>query len=157
PGRWRYSIPGEKRTVIDRAPRKDMRIVSTFAVPSEFAPWRRMRAFQRKDSGKIPIYHAQIGDAEVYAVITGIGMRNIRDQFEGLLKASADICIAAGLAGGLKKEHSAGTVLIARTVTRFNSAQTASSSERLVELGIRCGATAVAAFQSRDAVVTSAV
>jgi adenosylhomocysteine nucleosidase len=134
-----------------------MRIVSTFAVPSEFAPWRRMRTFQLTGSGRIPIYYAQIGRAEVYAVVTGIGMRNIRDQFETLLKTSADICIASGLAGGLRKEHRTGAVLIARTVMRSDSHQIASSSEQLVEIGIRCGATPVRTFQSRAAVVTSAV
>src|SRR6185369_5974088 len=133
-----------------------MRIVSTFAVPSEFAPWRRMRTFQRTESGRIPIYRAQIGGAEVYAVVTGIGMRNIRDQFEALLKTSADICIASGLAGGLRKEYRAGAVLIARTVMRSDSHKV-TSSEQLVEIGVRCGATPVRTFQSRDAVVTSAV
>jgi nucleoside phosphorylase len=126
-----------------------MKIVSTFAVASEFAPWRRMRGFGRVDA---KVYRARVGATDVYAVITGIGMRAVESDFEQILKRSADVCIA--LAGGLKDQHRAGDVLIARRI-KAKSNETVMSDERLVECGVRCGATPVDFFQSVDAVVTS--
>jgi nucleoside phosphorylase len=128
-----------------------MKIVSTFAVTSEFAPWRRMRGFGRIDA---KVYRAKFGETDVYAVITGIGMRAVASDFEQILRRSADVCIASGLAGGLKDQHRAGDVLVARRI-KAKSDQTVMSDERLVECGVRCGATPVDFFQSVDTVVTS--
>jgi len=133
-----------------------MTIVATFAVMSEFAPWRRLRAFGRVDRGR-PIYQTRIGDADVFAVITGIGMRNVNGQFEDLLRKPADVCIASGLAGGLKREYRAGTVLVARAVKTSSTQETVNTVERLVRIGIQCGATPVDSLQSVDAVLTSSL
>jgi adenosylhomocysteine nucleosidase len=131
-----------------------MKIVSTFAVASEFAPWRHMRAFHRVDADRTPVYAARLGSNVIYAVITGIGMRNIDGRFERLL-SDADVCIASGLAGGLKATHRTGAVLVARSVTTSASENAIATDERLVQLSVRCGATPVDAFRSVDAILTS--
>src|SRR5712675_128676 len=63
-----------------------MRILVTFAVEAEFAPWRRLRDLHEVKIGDVPAYQAQIGRAQVDFVITGIGMENARRTTEAILE-----------------------------------------------------------------------
>ena len=49
-----------------------MKILVTFAVRSEFAPWQRRRNFLRLP-GDLPMFEANFGGARVRAILTGMG------------------------------------------------------------------------------------
>ena len=82
-----------------------MRMAITFAVSSEFAPWRRQSGFLRIDGPGAPIYKLYNDQDEIYVLITGVGTRSLAGELSRLLTNSVDLCIASGLTGSLKKEH----------------------------------------------------
>jgi len=49
-----------------------MKILVTFAVRAEFAPWQRRRNFLRLP-GDWPVFEAMFGGARVRAILTGMG------------------------------------------------------------------------------------
>ena len=131
------------------------RVVVTFAVRAEFAPWRRLRGFTRVNQAGEPTYMVHWGSAEVYAVITGIGARRAHEQLRKLLSTPADACIVSGLAGSLKQQHAAGTTLVAKSVKCENAETVIRSDEHLVEIATECGATPVDFFCTAEAVINS--
>lgn len=133
-----------------------MKIVVTFAVRAEFAPWRRIRNFERVGESDAPVYLARHGKAEVYAVITGIGARNGRTQLRKLLAQPVDICVVSGLAGSLKRQHAAGTILVAKAIRSDNAETVWRSDDYLVKTAAQCEATPVDFFYTSGTVVSSA-
>jgi hypothetical protein len=124
-----------------------MKIVVTFAVQAEFAPWRRIRDFER--AGSETAFMTRTGDTEIHALITGIGAR----KFE---LPAADICLVSGVAGSLKQEHRIGDILVANAARREGNEGVLASEESLVRSAVECGATPVAFFYSAGTVVNSA-
>ena len=132
-----------------------MRIIVSFAVRAEFAPWRRLGSFERVGESSRPIYVTKIGGAEVYVLIGGIGTRGTA-SLRKLLEQRPDMCVVSGLAGSLKRNHAVGTVVVATTIKRDNPDGVMTSDDSLLELAVLCGATRVDSFLTADAVVTSA-
>jgi nucleoside phosphorylase len=130
------------------------RIVLTFALTSEFAPWRRMAGFRRVNGNGIPVYSMHNRDAEVCAVITGIGTRSVKSELRDLFRKQPGVCIASGLAGSLRG-HAAGAILVARSVGREGNQEEIKTEESLVEMARHCGADVVDHFFTSDAVVNS--
>jgi nucleoside phosphorylase len=131
-----------------------LKIVVTFAVAAEFDPWRRMLRFEAVRKDGVPAYSARIDDAEVSAVITGIGTRSVGNEFQNIF-ADSDLCIAAGLAGALRKSYSTGTVLVARAVRTDDTESKVRSHDALLQCANECGATTVDYFFTSNAVVNS--
>lgn len=83
-----------------------MRVLVTFAVEAEFAPWGALRHFASIDYDGLQLWRTKAGDAEITALLTGIGapaaaqamglMMNMADEEEHF-----DVCISSGLAGAL--------------------------------------------------------
>src|SRR5262245_47983177 len=132
-----------------------MRLAVTFAVPSEFAAWRRRSGFLRIEGPGAPIYKMCYGKDEIYAVVTGIGTRALESELRQLLAQPVDLCIVSGLTGALKREHRAGTILVARTIKAEATLTVMDSDPDLVEASVRCGATAVDCFYTASSVVNS--
>lgn len=126
-----------------------MRILVTFAVENEFAPWRSMRGFRRvvADSS---LYEARVGTAVVSAVLTGIGAHHARRALQIALAHGADICISTGLAGALQPRHRIGDVLVARAVRAAGGEGLVKSDAELRLAAKACGAREVNAFLSSD-------
>src|SRR5262245_12362519 len=117
-----------------------MNIVITFAVRSECRAWRR---------------DAHAGN--VYLVTTGIGMRGSRQQLRELLAMPADFCIASGFAGGLSKQQTPGSIVVARGVKTEPTNTILTSDGRLVDAAVRCGANPVSFFFTSNTVVNSPI
>ncbi len=132
-----------------------LRIIVSFAVRAEFAPWRRLEDFKRSGESSPPIYVTKINGAEVYVVIGGIGTRGIA-TLSKLLGERPDLCVVSGLAGSLKSDYAVGTVVAAKTIKHENADKMMTSGDSLLELAVHCGATSVDSFFTADAVVTSA-
>jgi adenosylhomocysteine nucleosidase len=131
-----------------------LKIVVTFAVAAEFDPWRRMSRFEAVRKNDVPTYSVRIGDAEVHAVITGIGTRSVGNELQNLL-VDSDLCIATGLAGGLRKPYRAGTLLVARAVRTNDTESKVGSHAALVECANQCGAATVDCFFTSSGVINS--
>ena len=84
-----------------------MKILVTFAVRSEFAPWQRRRNFLRLP-GEWPVFEAQFGGAQVRAILTGMGQEHALKRRKRSLGYRPDICISTGLAGALRSGLSPG-------------------------------------------------
>lgn len=132
-----------------------MSIVVTFALDTEFAPWRKLRAFKRASVGEWDRwYEARVGAAEVRVVVTGVGrfaaQRSMAQAFAG---EPAQACISAGLAGSLKSAYRLGEVLVARAASDINGTHLVQSDHPLVARAASAGARIVEKFVVSDHVV----
>ncbi len=108
-----------------------MKVLVTFAVHAEFAPWRKLRKLERSRIGNVPLYRAQIGRASVSFVVTGMGLENARRVAEVALSEPHTICIAAGFAGALKPAYKVGDIVAAEAVQQLGNPKTIQCSRRL--------------------------
>jgi adenosylhomocysteine nucleosidase len=133
-----------------------MKILVTFALETEFAPWRALREFRAVQWGDAEVYRAQIGAAEVVVLLTGAGPKQAHMGTSKVLggdQESIQLCISSGLAGALKPEYRIGQVLAARSVRTENeltdpSSNPLASSAALLSFAAECGATVVEQFFS---------
>jgi nucleoside phosphorylase len=131
-----------------------LKIVVTFALRSEFAAWRRIARFEPLDERR-SFYLMRSPTAEVYAVMLGVGMRSVPTELHELMANSADVCIASGLAGSLKKQYRAGAIVVAKAVRTSGPDRGIESDKSLVETAERLGAAPVGFFLTSSAVVNS--
>jgi adenosylhomocysteine nucleosidase len=140
-----------------------MRILVTFAVEAEFAPWRRRHSFRRKEiigdghSDRVDAwYQCKTDDVRLDVYLTGVGWKGSRAVLASLLKARPDLCISSGLAGGLRPELKTGEIVVAREVLLVNGGQKFTSRPLLVALAEETGAKAVRTFLTNAQVVCEA-
>jgi adenosylhomocysteine nucleosidase len=141
-----------------------LRVLVTFALENEFAPWRALHRFRRSTWGAAEAYFAEIGAAEVSVVLTGAGPRQAALQASKVTWGGSDsveVCISSGLAGALKPQYQIGQVLAARAVMAESAPERATSgildsSAALVSFAEEYGATAVDRFYSAERVVARA-
>jgi adenosylhomocysteine nucleosidase len=134
-----------------------MRILVTFAVDAEFAPWRKSRRFEKELRGALGSYSVVIAGAKIIVVLTGIGCKS--DWLEGVQAMgdwSFDICISSGLAGALRAEHKVGEVLVARSISIAGTDGSVSSDPELVAAAGTSGAKVVEHFYTANQVVLRA-
>src|SRR5207302_9643086 len=95
-----------------------MRILVTFAVEAEFAPWRASRKFDRQKAPGLQLRKSVIGDSETFVVLTGIG--DISANVVDLMMRIADcdryfaVCASRGLAGALRSNYRLSDIVAAR-------------------------------------------
>jgi nucleoside phosphorylase len=93
-----------------------MRVLVTFAVDAEFAPWRKLRQFRSIDYDGLRLWRADAGGAEITALVTGVGTQSAA-QAMGLMMRMADdgryfdICVSSGLAGALQEPLAPGDII----------------------------------------------
>jgi adenosylhomocysteine nucleosidase len=138
-----------------------MKILVTFALENEFAPWRAMREFRGGKWGDADVYRAQIGTAEVGVILTGAGPKQAHLEAAKILGSDPDsinLCVSSGLAGALKPDYQVGQVLAARSVRTEAELTDPSSNPQvstapLLSFAAECGATVVGQFYSAERVV----
>ena len=133
-----------------------MKVLVTFAVEAEFAPWRRLRDLREIKIGDISLYQAQVGRAQVDFAVTGMGMENARRLSEALLGLEYQFCITSGFAGALGEKHSVGDVLVAEGVQELGKSKTLQCSRNLVYAARDDGAKLVKLFITTSLLVASA-
>jgi adenosylhomocysteine nucleosidase len=141
-----------------------LKILVTFALETEFAPWRAMHNFRREKWGAADAYLSEISSAQVGVVLTGVGPRQARLAASGIMQnepESIDCCVSSGLAGGLRPEYQIGQVLAARSVYSEGlregmESQVLESSSALVSFAGDSGATLVSRFYSAEHIVARA-
>lgn len=141
-----------------------MKVLVTFALESEFAPWRASRNFKSGRWGSADVRFTTIGHAQVGVLITALGPSRARLESAKIVWGDFDplnFCVSAGLAGSLRTNHGVGQVLVARNVFAKitpldTSSQSFPSSEALVAFATECGATPVDRFYCTPRVIVRA-
>ena len=128
-----------------------MKILVTFAVEAEFAPWRRKHSFDPVQT-PIPIglksrnlYRGIVFGNNVDVLLTGIGWEASKTNrpsyiLRELLKLEPDVCISSGLAGGLASDLQAGDVVAARALSLRTGGDVIHCNSNLVRLAEDAGA-----------------
>lgn len=140
-----------------------MRVLVTFAVPTEFAGWRRRHRFVREpnmllglEMARCPVYRKGVGETEILAALTGIGAVRARRAARYALQSAPEICISSGLAGAVKEIYSRGEVLAASQVAETPGKNLVRCDPALIERAAACGARVVERFLTSPSVVTTA-
>ena len=134
-----------------------MKVLVTFAVDDEFAPWRELRHFEKLTRDGMELYAARIEGAEVAVVLTGIGAKRAWVQAtKAIWDGDIDVCISSGLAGALKSEHRLSDVLAARRIETSSGGRAVAGDEPLIGIASELGAKIAECFFSVDHVVLSA-
>lgn len=130
-----------------------MRILVTFAVEAEFAPWRKLLDLEEIRISDVPAFRARVGGAKVDFAVTGMGVHNAFRVIDALLTEPYQICITCGFAGSLKDSHCVGHVLVADSVQQLGRSKTLACARNLVEAAQGDGATRVKMFLTSDHIV----
>jgi nucleoside phosphorylase len=133
-----------------------MRVLVTFAVDAEFAPWRKLRALKQRTVEGLDFFHTEIGRAQVDFIVTGMGAENAARGSRIGLAEPRTICIGAGFAGSLKEGLKVGDVLAARAVQRLGKAETLECSRNLLTAAQHNKAMAAKMFLTTDHVISTA-
>jgi nucleoside phosphorylase len=93
-----------------------MRVLVTFAVDAEFAPWRKLRKFRFIDFDGLRLWRSDAGDTEITALVTGMGTQAAAQAMDLMMRLADqnqtfDICISSGLAGALHESLSPGDII----------------------------------------------
>src|SRR5260370_34995250 len=133
-----------------------MRILVTFAVEAEFAPWRKIRQFVKQTNGSAEYFAARIGGANVNVVLTGVGGKGAwLEKTRFVWGRDVDICVSSGLAGALRAEYQLGDILAAREVPAISWQCVVASEAKLIQLAVDHGARAIGSFYSVNHVIGS--
>jgi adenosylhomocysteine nucleosidase len=132
-----------------------MKILVTFAVRSEFAPWQRRRNFLRLP-GDWPVFEAMFGGARVRAVLTGMGQDHALNAARNSLAYKPDICISTGLAGSLRSGYRPGDIVAARLVSEVGEPVAVASHRELLATAVDCGARQIERLATSQTLVARA-
>src|SRR6202790_5227548 len=132
-----------------------MKILVTFAVHSEFAPWRRRRDFMRLP-GDWPVFEAMFGGAQVRTILTGMGQDHALGAVKSAFTYKPDICISTGLAGSLHEDYRPGDILAARLVSEVGEPVAVASHRELLSTAVDCGARQIERMATSRTLVTRA-
>jgi adenosylhomocysteine nucleosidase len=131
-----------------------MRILVTFAVDAEFAPWRKLRDFQKSCRNDLDYFSAKVDLAEIGVLLTGVGCRKAWvEATKAIWDCDVDICISSGLAGALREEHRLGEVLVAEKVLASKWDKVVTCDPVLVSAAASSGAKKVLGFHTADRVI----
>lgn len=130
-----------------------MKVLVTFAVDAEFAPWRRLRDLREIEIGGVKLHQAQIGRAQVDFVVTGMGMENAARVAGTVMKPAYQFCVSAGFAGSLSGKYAVGDILVAEGIQQLGRPKTLQCSRNLVYAARNDGAKQVKLFLTSDHVV----
>src|SRR5262245_5871581 len=141
-----------------------MRILVTFAVDAEFAPWRKRHDFRTFEIVQgTEAFIATISGIEVIVGLTGIGPETAWSKTCDFTWGEVlDLCVTTGFAGALRAEHQIGDILAARQLvtdekrTKEAFSGKLESTPRLLNVAATCGAKVVDRFYSSPSLVRTA-
>ncbi len=142
-----------------------MRILVTFAVEAEFAPWRRLREFAKSHelassyAGATAAYAAKAAHDRIEILLTGIGRESCERIFANHQIAPGDrpdIVISSGLAGALRQNFKPGDLVVARTTRTLNNESNVDSDLSYLRLAKNSGAIPIDTLITTDRIVSTA-
>jgi adenosylhomocysteine nucleosidase len=141
-----------------------VRVLVTFALENEFAPWRALRKFRRAKWDAADVFRTEIGGADVNVLLTGVGARQASLAMAKIAWGEPDtveFCVSAGVAGALRPQYQIGQILVARSVVAErapdgSSGRVFEASAPLISFAEDCGATPANRFYSAERVISRA-
>jgi nucleoside phosphorylase len=140
-----------------------MKILVTFAVEAEFAPWRKIRPFKellvnsRHYSGGVDAFEAQIGGNTVWVFLTGMGIKCFDFEVAACFRdAGVNLILSSGLAGSLSPECRQSEIIAPMRVGNLRDANGVPSDPRITALAKRYGATPIGTLITADHIVETA-
>ena len=140
-----------------------MKVLVTFAVDAEFAPWRALREFrkvrinEKHYSGGVDVYETTVGDSTVWVLLTGIGIKSFDFKAAScLMDAGVAAIISAGLAGSLKQEYVPEEIIVPRRIGNLQDATGTAATAGLLMLAEEMNAKVVGALITVDHIVETA-
>lgn len=136
-----------------------MKILVTFALENEFAPWRTLHKFRESTWGKADVFASEIGGADVAVLLTGVGQRPAKLALSKIAWGESgmlEYCVSSGLAGGLRPEYSIAQVMAAREIASEDARdengdpKVIPGSASLISFAVESGATVVNRFYSAE-------
>jgi nucleoside phosphorylase len=142
---------------------KTMRILVTFAVEAEFAPWRKRHDFRSFEimEGTVA-YLATISGVEVIVGLTGVGPEAAASKTCDFTWGEVlDLCITTGFAGALRPEYQIADILATREIVPDEKRAKPlrikiKSTQRLLNIAASCGAKVVDRFYSSPFTIRTA-
>jgi nucleoside phosphorylase len=141
-----------------------MRILVTFAVEAEFAPWRAVRTFERQNAEGLTLWKSDISDSEIFVVLTGIGNHSayVMDLTMRMMNSNRyfDVCVSSGLAGALRLDYHLSDIVVAKllkssVVHADLGRDSLETDKRLVDLAVAHGAKPAESFYTAEKVLTT--
>jgi adenosylhomocysteine nucleosidase len=133
-----------------------MRVLVTFAVEAEFAPWRSLRNLASVKVAGVNVFRGQVGRAAVDFVVTGMGVDKAFRASQAAMAEAYQFCVTSGFAGSLSDEHAVGDILVAEGVQLLGKGKTWYCARNLVYAARDDGAKQVKLFLTSDHVVRTA-
>ena len=134
-----------------------MRILITFAVDAEFAPWRKLRDFRKISAA---LFEMANEDHKVKVILTGIGREQVGRSFvrSGILSSmTPDAVVSSGLAGALKESMKPGDLIAPQKVRTLRNDANADADCYLRARAIERGASPIESLITMDRIVSTAV
>src|SRR3979411_755851 len=103
-----------------------MKVLVTFAVDAEFAPWRKLRKFRKSNadsSGRLRCA-ATVEGFNVEVQLTGIGRKaceTVVSELDFSGKSRPDLVISSGLAGALREDFNPGDTIVPLRIRTLNN------------------------------------
>ena len=116
-----------------------MKILVSFALRNEFAPWRRLRSFTRAAELDFAAYDTKVEAADLRVVLTGVGPERARSVMARALQWGPNVCVSSGVAGSLRTTYRVGEVFVAPEVMELESGRTIATDRELVEAAEKRG------------------
>lgn len=93
-----------------------MRVLVTFAVDAELAPWRKLRKFHSIDYHGLRLWKANAHEIEITAAVTGMGGQSAALAMDLMMRMADqnqyfEVCISSGLAGALQDGIAPGDII----------------------------------------------
>lgn len=139
-----------------------MRILVTFAIKAEFAPWSSRHPFvpyefeNWEKRREFDLFKANVGSDEVTVLLTGMGGENAANAMRSIPVEAHDLCISTGLAGSLDPALKPGDVIVARAAETAGRNVRAASEASLVELAVSSGASAIHTSLTSEKIIATA-
>ena len=141
-----------------------MRILVTFAVEAEFAPWRKLRPFRKVRvnpehySGGVEAFEAQIAGRTVWVFFTKMGIKSFDFMAASCFRAAGvNLVISSGLAGSLKAEIKTEDVITPRRVGTLRDATGLTISPALLSLAEQREAKLIDTLLTSDRIIDTHV
>jgi adenosylhomocysteine nucleosidase len=132
-----------------------MNILITYAIEAEFAPWRALN-MEKISIGDVTVQRAQMANATVDFVITGMGAANAERVADAVISKTYSFCIISGFAGALKSSVKIGDIVAPERVQHHPNRQTEICDHGLLTHAAENGASRIATLLTTDHVVNTA-
>jgi nucleoside phosphorylase len=143
-----------------------VRVLVTFAVEAEFAPWRKIRHFRSINYDGLQLWRTEAGNTDITVLVTGVGT-DASAHAMGLMMQMADddrhfdICVSSGLAGALCNTLMPGDIVAPQLLICKNGHADLESDQLNVDPDLRkqaleAGAVAAECLLTTDQVLTKA-